>query len=67
MDVNALFGEPTVALRGPWTQQDLVKIGPAHWSGPPLLAVDIGVPFHPGAAGRPALRLKPRPTSRSKI
>ena len=29
MDVNALFGEPTVALRGPWSANDLVKIGPA--------------------------------------
>jgi hypothetical protein len=29
MDVNALLGEPTVALRGPWTSADLVKIGPA--------------------------------------
>ena len=28
MDVNALFGEPTVALRGPWSADDLVKIGP---------------------------------------
>jgi hypothetical protein len=28
MDVNALFGEPTVALRGPWGGNDLVKIGP---------------------------------------
>ncbi|HMI22247.1 MAG TPA: hypothetical protein VK496_04965 [Gaiellaceae bacterium] len=28
IDVNLLFGEPTVALRGPWTQGDLVKIGP---------------------------------------
>jgi hypothetical protein len=28
MDVNALFGQPTVALRGPWTGSDLVKIGP---------------------------------------
>jgi hypothetical protein len=28
MDVNALFGESTVALRGPWTADDLVKIGP---------------------------------------
>jgi hypothetical protein len=28
MDVNALFGEPTVALRGPWSPDDLVKIGP---------------------------------------
>jgi hypothetical protein len=28
MDVNALFSEPTVALRGPWSADDLVKIGP---------------------------------------
>jgi hypothetical protein len=28
MDVDALFGEPTVALRGPWNAFDLVKIGP---------------------------------------
>jgi hypothetical protein len=28
MDVNTLFGEPTVALRGPWTPNDLVKIAP---------------------------------------
>jgi hypothetical protein len=29
LDVDALFGEPTVALRGPWNPLDLVKIGPA--------------------------------------
>ena len=28
IDVNALFGQPTVALRGPWNGADLVKIGP---------------------------------------
>ena len=28
IDVDALFGEPTVALRGPWGGSDLVKIGP---------------------------------------
>ena len=28
MDVDALFGEPTVALRGPWNASDLVKIAP---------------------------------------
>ena len=28
MDVDALFGDPTVALRGPWNAFDLVKIGP---------------------------------------
>jgi hypothetical protein len=29
MDVDRLFGEPTVALRGPWNATDLVKIGPS--------------------------------------
>jgi hypothetical protein len=29
IDVEVLFGEPTVALRGPWNPTDLVKIGPA--------------------------------------
>jgi Membrane domain of glycerophosphoryl diester phosphodiesterase len=28
IDVDLLFGEPTVALRGPWNAEDLVKIGP---------------------------------------
>ena len=28
-DVNLLFGEPTVALRGPWNRTDLVKIAPS--------------------------------------
>ena len=28
IDVNALFDEPTVALRGPWGGNDLVKIAP---------------------------------------
>jgi hypothetical protein len=28
MDVDALFGQDTVALRGPWSATDLVKIGP---------------------------------------
>jgi hypothetical protein len=28
MDVDALFGNQTVALRGPWSANDLVKIGP---------------------------------------
>ena len=28
MDVNALFGQQTVALRGPWNPTDLVAIGP---------------------------------------
>jgi hypothetical protein len=29
LDVTLLFGESTVALRGPWNPVDLVKIGPA--------------------------------------
>ena len=28
LDVDALFGQPTGALRGPWNAADLVKIGP---------------------------------------
>jgi hypothetical protein len=28
MDVEALFGQPTVSLRGPWNASDLVKIAP---------------------------------------
>jgi VPS62-like protein len=29
IDVDALFGQPTVALRGPWSSANLVKIGPS--------------------------------------
>jgi hypothetical protein len=29
LDVDLLFGQPTVALRGPWSPTDLVKIGPS--------------------------------------
>jgi len=28
MDVDALFEEPTVALRGPWNAVDLIEVGP---------------------------------------
>jgi hypothetical protein len=28
LDVDVLFDEPTVALRGPWGNADLVKIAP---------------------------------------
>ena len=28
IDVELLFGEPTVALRGPWSTKDLIEIGP---------------------------------------
>ncbi|GFJ94227.1 hypothetical protein [Phytohabitans rumicis] len=52
MDVDALFDQPTVALRGPWTGADLVKIGPTA----PDLAGDLyeyhldfpGNPLQPG-------------------
>ncbi len=29
LDLDLLFGQPTVALRGPWNTSDLVKIGPS--------------------------------------
>jgi hypothetical protein len=29
LDVNVLFGEPTVALRGPWGGTDVVAVGPS--------------------------------------
>jgi hypothetical protein len=29
LDVDLLFDEPTVAMRGPWNPADLVKVGPA--------------------------------------
>ncbi len=29
IDLDLLFGQPTVALRGPWNTTDLVKIGPS--------------------------------------
>jgi hypothetical protein len=29
LDVDLLFGQPTVALRGPWNTTDLVRIGPS--------------------------------------
>jgi hypothetical protein len=53
-DVDVLFDEPTVSLRGPWNTTDLVKIGPA--------AADLsvsGAQIHPvvrerfGAGSRP--------------
>jgi hypothetical protein len=28
LDVDRLFGEPTVALRGPWSGSDLIRVGP---------------------------------------
>jgi hypothetical protein len=45
MDVDALFGQPTVALRGPWNGSDLVKIGPtAHDLGGGLYEYHLDFP-----------------------
>ena len=55
MDVDALFDEPTVALRGPWNATDLVKIAPVgeDLAGPLRLP-----PRLPGQRARPGLRLR---------
>jgi hypothetical protein len=56
MDVDTLFGQPTVALRGPWNETDLVKIGPSakdivgryeyHLESPlPLLNIVAGIVY----------------------
>ncbi len=54
-DVDLLFDEPTVALRGPWNPVDLVEIGPT--------AADLAdlYEYHldfPGNALDPGLRLR---------
>ena len=55
LDVDLLFGQPTVALRGPWNTTDLVKIGPsAHGPGQPLRVP----PRLPGQRAQPGLRLR---------
>ncbi|GAA4443112.1 hypothetical protein [Phytohabitans houttuyneae] len=52
MDVGVLFGQSTVALRGPWTSTDLVKIGPSASdlsAGRYEYHLDFpGNPLHPG-------------------
>jgi hypothetical protein len=51
MDVGALFGQQTVALRGPWNAVDLVKIGPVAKDlvGRYEYHLDFpGDPLHPG-------------------
>ena len=52
IDVDALFGEPTVALRGPWSGAELVKIGPtANDLSKGLYAYHLDFPgraLHPG-------------------
>ena len=44
MDVDALFGEPTVALRGPWNAIDLIKVGPAADDLPELFEYHLDFP-----------------------
>jgi hypothetical protein len=44
MDVDALFGEPTVALRGPWNRTDLVSVGPAAKDLPGLYEYHLDFP-----------------------
>jgi hypothetical protein len=51
MDVNRLFGEPTVALRGPWNPTDLVKIGPTAEDLAGLYEYHLDFPGSPLAAG----------------
>lgn len=52
MDVDVLFDQSTVALRGPWTTTDLVKIGPSAAdlsAGRYEYHLDFpGNPLHPG-------------------
>ena len=51
IDVDALFDEPTVALRGPWNPVDLVEIGPAAADLAGLYEYHLDFPgdaLHPG-------------------
>jgi hypothetical protein len=51
IDVNLLFGERTVALRGPWNRGDLVKIGPTAKNLAGLYEYHLDFPgdaLHPG-------------------
>ncbi|HEX4520271.1 MAG TPA: hypothetical protein VH063_11890 [Gaiellaceae bacterium] len=52
IDVSTLFGQDTVALRGPWNTNDLVKIGPTRkdlGAGLPGYHLDFpGSPLAPG-------------------
>jgi hypothetical protein len=51
-DVNGLLGNDTVALRGPWTSHDLIKVGPTARDlskGLPGYSLDFpGNPLQPG-------------------
>lgn len=52
--VDPLFGNDTVALRGPWTQQDLIEVGPTAAdlsAGLPGYSLDYpGNPLEPGCS-----------------
>ena len=45
-DVDLLFDEPTVALRGPWNPADLVKIAPAAEDLADLYEYHLDFPGH---------------------
>ncbi len=47
-DVDALLGDDSVALRGPWTQQDLIAVGPdAKALSRPLRGYALDLPGNP--------------------
>lgn len=50
-DVDLLFGNPEVALRGPWTTQDLIKVAPT--------GEDLAHPLYGYALDLPGNPLKP--------
>jgi hypothetical protein len=53
IDVDRIFNEPTVALRGPWNRTDLVKIGPTAKDIAGLYNYHLdfpGNPLHPGCS-----------------
>jgi len=50
-DVDVLFGEPTVALRGPWNRTDLVKIAPTARDLVDLFEYHLDFPGNPLHAG----------------
>jgi hypothetical protein len=51
LDVDRLFGENTVALRGPWSRSDLVKIGPTADDLVDLYEYHLDFPGHALAPG----------------
>ncbi len=51
MDVDRLFGERTVALRGPWNNTDLVKIAPTGKDLAGLFEYHLDFPGNPLEAG----------------